>query len=66
MNKQQNSMERNKKLKVTNLEATACKEIYGGLYPISRIILEAFGTAAGNFKNGATKEKNFFVRSTLI
>jgi hypothetical protein len=59
-------MKKNKKQKIRNLEATACKEIYGGLYPITRIILEAIGTAAGNFKNGATTEKNFFVRSTLI
>jgi hypothetical protein len=59
-------MKKNKKQKITNLKTTACKEIYGRLYPITRIILEANGTAAGSFKNGATIEKNFFVRSTLI
>jgi hypothetical protein len=57
-------MENTKKFK--NLEANECKEITAGLYGITRFILESIGTAAGNFKNAATTEKNYFVRSTLI
>ena len=51
---------------IKDLDADDCKMIYGGIYPITRRILEAIGTAAHNFYNGATSEDSFFVRSTFF